>query len=129
MDGTFLCGTDSAWKYRPALPQELVSRIIEETQDRLWQDEQSGTTVRSDDLYFYQPIFSGTEPVGIARVKIDLAVLAQTYAYLSFSGFSDLYLFSEQGHLLLPMEMTSATLWVSRRDYQNYTNMRLWECR
>lgn len=116
----FLSGTDADWAYNGPLPQEVARRVLASPQECLWRDEETGTTVRSEQLFCYQPILDGAEPVGIVRVKVNLAALAELYSYLSFSGFSDLYIFSQQGKMLLPKTTAPAALTIGRKSYQSY---------
>ena len=121
LDGTFVAGSGPEAN-EIQRPSEEVLRAVAQAEGNYWCDDAAYTGTRSDQLAVYRLICKDDKPLGVVRARIDLSALAALYTYLNYGGNSEVYLFSDKGNLLLPLELTSETLRAARDAFDDDQN-------
>ena len=134
MDGRFVTGNDPETN-RVLHLSRAVREAVGETEGNLWQDDAVYSPAHTDRLAVYRLIRTEKDapPIGIARAVVSRSALSSVYGYIGRSGWSDLYIFSLKGNLVLPVEADVSVLQPARaafnediEDYQPEREQRIY---
>lgn len=134
MDGRFVTGNDPETN-RGLHLSHAVREAVGETEGNLWQDDAVYSRAHTDRLAVYRLIRTEKDapPIGIARAVVSRSALSSVYGYIGRSGWSDLYIFSLKGNLVLPVEADVSVLQPARaafnediEDYQPEREQRIY---
>lgn len=119
-DGTFVVGTQEEQEaIRPA--PEIFPQLLEHPESNLWWDDGENVNARADHISVYRAVCGrDREVVAVVRARLDASVLSDVYNYVGFNLSSELYLFTDQGNLLLPKDAEPSALRVGRESFEDY---------
>ena len=119
-DGTFVVGTRQEQEpVPPAL--EIFPQLLEHPETNLWCDDGENVNARTDHISVYRAVCGqDREVVAVVRARLDVSALSDIYNYVGFNLSSELYLFTDQGNLLLPKETEPSALRVGRESFEDY---------
>ncbi len=112
-DGTLFAGGQEDGESAP-ISEELLAQVCAVPGENVWVDDTPYSNTRADGISIYRAFRTQEEKLGIARVMVNMAALAETHSGLLSKNRFHIYLFTEKGNVLLPGELESAVLDVSR---------------
>ena len=119
MDGRFVIGSDSEAN-EIQRPSRAVLEAVRRSDGNYWHDDASYDSARTDQLAVYHLIRTREDapPIGIVRAQVSRSALSDLYGYMGRSGRSDVYLFTAEGNLVLPIEADVSVLRPARAAFE-----------
>ncbi|MCI9376876.1 MAG: sensor histidine kinase [Oscillibacter sp.] len=118
-EGRFVAGTNTNPDFEQ-VPDEAVFTAVRARPDgNYWHDDAEYSNTRTSCISIYRAIRADGVTIGIVRAQLNTAALSNLHYYVGFSGTSDIYIFSNQGNVLL-RETAPAMLRVGRESFADH---------